>query len=281
MKLARYWSRDTGEAGGMRVVARGWSDESVDAARARARDIARRVAERLMVNPGIRNQYQYGDRPLPEPVLREFSGAAVTRNAYGALVLNTDDLMFVDIDVELHDAAAGPENLVSKVFSLFAKPAPAATAAPPAHPVLDSVQRVAERHGLSARVYKTAAGCRAIITDRKFQAGSAEAEALLREFGADPMYVRLCRLQASFRARLTPKPWRCNFRQPAEAFPFETPQAQANFQRWEEEYNRRAGNFATCQFLTAVGQGRTEAAFADLIGYHDQETKAGSAQPLA
>lgn len=249
MKLARYWSRDTGEAGGIRVSARGWSDESVDAARARAREIARRVAERLMTNPGMRNQYQYGDRPLPEPVLREFGAAAVTRNGYGALVLNTDEMMFVDIDAE---ASA-----------------------------LNTVQRVAERHGLSARVYKTAAGCRAIITDRKFQAGSGEAEALLQEFGADPMYVRLCRLQASFRARLTPKPWRCNFGQPPEQFPFETPKAEANFRRWEEEYNRRAANFATCQFLAAVGQGRTEPAFSDLIAYHDQETKATSSQRLA
>src|SRR5205085_11212584 len=103
MKLARYWSRDGGEAVDargrrIRTVARGWSDESIDGARAKAREIAGRVAERVATGFARHEQYQYGDRPLPEPVLGFFPGAAITRNAYGALVLNADEMMFVDID---------------------------------------------------------------------------------------------------------------------------------------------------------------------------------------
>src|SRR5262249_22274267 len=156
--------------------------------------------------------------------------AAITRNSYGALVLNADEMMFVDID---------RRDLLRPGHTM--------------DPVLEEIGGVVERHGLSARVYRTAAGHRAIITSRKFQAGSAEAEALLQEFGADPMYVRLCRLQASFRARLTPKPWRCNFYAPPVEFPFETPQAEEAFRRWDQEYNRQAAGFATCQFVAVFG----------------------------
>jgi hypothetical protein len=272
MKLARYWSRDSAEAGDARVVARGWSDESLEAARAKAREIARRVAERLLTLPDRRSQYPYGDRPLPEPVLREFRAAAVTRNAYGALVLNTDELMFVDIDRQ--PAATG--NVVSNLLSLFRKPA-----APPADPELEGIRRVAERHGLLARVYQTAAGYRALIANRTLRAGSSESETLFRDFGADPMYVRLCRLQDSFRARLTPKPWRCGFRNPPVEFPFETPQDEAKFKRWESEYTQRAGNYATCRFLATVGPGLAASEFSELIAYHDRETKATSSQQLA
>src|SRR5258708_12866761 len=105
MKLARFWVREEGEAIGqhgerVRVRARGWSDESVDQARSVARDVARKIAERLASRGANIQRYPYGDRPLPEPVIRAFSNAAVTRNVYGAMVLNSSDLLFADIDRE-------------------------------------------------------------------------------------------------------------------------------------------------------------------------------------
>ncbi len=72
------------------------------------------IAERLISHPDQRNQYQYGDRPIPEPLIQQLDASSVvTRNVYGALVLNVDHLMFVDIDRES---------------------------------ALDSIRRVAERH---------------------------------------------------------------------------------------------------------------------------------------
>ena len=301
MKLARYWSRGDGEAvdsGGqrIRVTARGWSDESIELARVRAREVARRVAERLAIHPDEKKQYQYGDRPLPEPILQEFrnGGAApyavVTRNVYGALVLNTDHLMFVDIDRE--DAApstasgTGLESVITGLFSsLFGQSAPAAAPAPPPAQarsgVVSDIERVAQRRGLSVRVYKTAAGYRGLVTNAPFDAGASATEAVLREFGADRMYMHLCRVQESFRARLTPKPWRCEFHKPPVDFPFETPQAEAQYRSWESEYNARAGRFATCQYVTTVGSGGATPEFQALVDYHDRETKATSGLPLA
>jgi hypothetical protein len=321
MKTARYWSRDHAEltknsGEQIRVVSRGWSDESVDRARAKAREIARRVAERIISHPGEKNQYGYGERPLPESVIREFAranagpSAVVTRNAYGALVLNVDHMMFIDIDrqdrdeaghngagasatsglAELEQAAAalGLENVMSSIFSMFgggkqAAPAPPAAPMPKPAPqtVSDSIRRVAERLGLSGRVYQTAAGHRVIITNRRFEAGKDESESILNQFGADRVYMRLCRTQESFRARLTPKPWRVDFRKPPVDFPYETPRAEADIRRWEAEYNQKCGSYATCRFVTSVGEDNIDPAFADLIAYHDEQTKANSGKPLA
>src|SRR2546425_2082787 len=132
MKLAHYWTRQPGEAIApdgrrIRVVSRGWSDENIQQAAAVARDVAQRVARRIASGEMKSQQYMYGVRPLPEPILREFANggsprAVITRNMYGALVMNAQDLMFVDVDRE--DRA-----------------------------VMNDIQRVAEANGLAARVY--------------------------------------------------------------------------------------------------------------------------------
>jgi hypothetical protein len=251
MKLAKFWSRDTAEYQGVQTSARGWSDESIDAAKAKAREVAYRVAERV-VNQEGKERYPYGDRPIPEPVLKQFAGgvAAVTRNAYGALILNTDDLMFVDIDRD----EGRPPNV--------------------------DVQAVAARHGLSGRFYRTFAGYRVILTDRKFVPGSPESEALLKEFGADQMYTRLCKMQMSFRARLTPKPWRCDFCEPYIKYPFENPRDEQTMNEWVVRYNEKSRPFATCKLVSSFGM-QVIPGFGELIVYHDDQTKALSDMPLA
>src|SRR5258706_3540180 len=149
MKLAKFWARGSEEFAGQRATARGWSNTSVDDAREVARKTAARVAQKLAAG-GEKGQYLYGDRPLPEPIIREFldsSGAtraAVTRNAYGALVLNTRDMMFIDIDREetvspvpaAEAVQAGTHLLTFGLPSLFGKnpPPPNAPSPPPPPP---------------------------------------------------------------------------------------------------------------------------------------------------
>ena len=264
MKLARFWTRQPGEAVGpggqrIRVVSRGWSNDSKEAAAALARDMAGRVAERIASGRQPAREYQYGERPLPEPILRQFADGAggpravVTRNLYGALVLNTQDLMFVDIDRDSSRGTGQAGDLVSSVMSLFGRKA--APAQPPGDPVVADVQRVAERHGRAVRIYITAAGYRAIVTNIGFQSDNPQTEALLREFGADPLYIRLCKMQQSFRARLTPKPWRAGLGTPPVSFPFETPQEEGRFRSWEASYTATIARFATCKYVAHVGAG--------------------------
>jgi hypothetical protein len=303
MKFARYWTRGQGEATdpqgqSIQVVSRGWSDESIEQAANCARERARRLAQRIADDRGARNQYDYGDAPVPEPILRDFraegSAAVVTRNSYGSLVLNTDELVFADVDGDGHEAAVQQPSLadfasgplgdaLSGLFSLFGGKQPSQAPAAPtrsSNPLLDSIQRVAERHGFAARVYRTAAGHRMMVTNRRIRGGGNEAEALLNEFGSDPMYIRLCRTQESFRARLTPKPWRCDFRKPPVKFPFECAGTEAAFRKWEAEYGQRIAGYATCRLVASFGDA-VDPAFCKLIEYHDQETKATADLPLA
>ena len=147
--------------------------------------------------------------------------------------------------------------------------------------VLGAIEKVVEQQRLSVRVYRTAAGHRVLITDRRFAAKTAETEALLKEFGSDPLYVRLCRLQESFRARLTPKPWRLGVRQPPVEFPFESPAEEDRFRDWERMYESKAGGYATCAYRTAFGMGSVLPEFDALIRFHDEKTRATSRLPLA
>ncbi|HYL74652.1 MAG TPA: hypothetical protein VEU96_10630 [Bryobacteraceae bacterium] len=305
MKLARFWARQPGEATDssgelVRVTSRGWSNESPEAAAALAREIARKVAERVLAGDPKAKQYGYGDRPLPEPVIQELrdeSGAAsavITRNVYGALVMNAGDLMFVDIDREgsappapgqdiVQDVA---QELMSGLSSLFGQPKPATPPMPVQHPaaadpVVAEIQRVAQRNNLSLRIYKTAAGYRALIFNMRFDPASAQAESLLREFGSDALYMRLCKMQESFRARLTPKPWRMGMSQPPVSFPLEGPNDEARFYEWVAKYTAASAGYATCRFIGGFGAGSIADGFPALIAYHDQETKATSGLRLA
>jgi hypothetical protein len=299
MKLAKFWARGSEEFAGQRATARGWSNSSVEDAREVARKTAARVAQKL-ASGGEKGQYLYGDRPLPEPIVREFldsSGAtraAVTRNAYGALVLNTRDMMFVDIDREetatpvpaAETVQAVADLLTSGLRSLFGKSAPPPmppSPPPPPAPASDvppEIAAVIERHHLSTRLYKTAAGYRVIVTDARYTPDDPRAQALLQQFGSDPLYVRLCSMQQSFRARLTPKPWRCDLGMPPVTFPFETPQAEAQYAEWVRKYTAATRMYATCRFLDSTGD-KIESDFEELVAFHDQETKAKTSMPLA
>jgi hypothetical protein len=58
-------------------------------------------------------------------------------------------------------------------------------------------------------------------------------------------------MQESFRARLTPKPWRLDVGQPPVKFPFETPDAEGRYRDWERTYESKAAGYATCAFRTS------------------------------
>ncbi|HKW44089.1 MAG TPA: hypothetical protein VJN22_00445 [Candidatus Eremiobacteraceae bacterium] len=284
MKLARFWSRakvDTPAPKGppIRVVARGWSNDSLDAAAAKAREIAAQIGRILADGKTRPGRYPYGDRPIPEPVIREFPDGAepravVTRNVYGALVLNTRDLMFIDIDDAPKPLQAA--RLLAGVMSLFGKKSQPAPLDP-----LVAISRIAADSGLLIRTYKTAGGYRAIVLNATFNASSDDSAVIMRVFDADPLYMRLCKQQESFRARLTPKPWRIALAAPPVAFPFETPEAEARFGEWQGEYEKASARFATCRFISQDGDGTQASGFDDIISYHDAETKATSGLPLA
>jgi hypothetical protein len=278
MKLAKFWVWGSAAAKGVRVRCRGWSNESLVDAQRKANQIGETMALRIATGnlDAAKAGYLYGDRPLPEPVLETLPGGVITRNAYGTEVLNTSALMFLDIDQEDPNEAPAALDLFSGLRSLFGKP----SAAPPTQSsgVVAKMEAVASRHNLGLRMYRTAAGYRGIVTNHRFSPVSDETRKLLLEFRCDPLYVRLCQAQESFRARLTPKPWRCGLNALPVQFPYED---QAKLNDWLRRYMANASRNATCQFLRALGPEATDPEFVALIDRHDRDTKATSDLPLA
>jgi hypothetical protein len=104
---------------------------------------------------------------------------------------------------------------------------------------------------------------------------------MLKLFDSDPLYMRLCRIQKSFRARLTPKPWRCGSSKLKVGFPFTGPHDQTRFNNWQAQYEPLANRFATCRFLAEIGNSPVDPLVQALVTVHDTTTKAMSGLPLA
>jgi hypothetical protein len=130
-------------------------------------------------------------------------------------------------------------------------------------------------------VYRTAAGYRVLETDAERYPDSTETTQLMEATGTDTSFINLCRAQRSFRARLTPKPWRCRLPLPPGMYPREVPDLQDRFAMWLTEYERNCSGHATCQFLEWIGDEYVHDRIAPVLELHDRVTRANEALPLA
>jgi hypothetical protein len=294
MKFARHWIRERAEADDDRGKAHvaecwGWSDHSVDEARSRAREksnrVARWLARQVGAEPPHQAVYAYGlDRPLREEILQELPddngdvAALLTRNALGVIVLNTRDLMFVDVDLPRKPwRPPSPSGWFARLLGREKAPPPDAD--PPE--VVRIRQWCVEHPECATRIYRTAAGFRVAIVDCPRQPTSAETMALLETLGSDPLYRRLCQAQECFRARLTPKPWRMNLHPPPGQFPRVNPREVDMFENWLAEYDGKAPQFATCRLIETQGPAEMHAEFGPLIDLHDSLTGCDRSAQLA
>jgi hypothetical protein len=282
MRIPKYWTRHDGDVSrpdgkALRLFAWGWSESSPSEAESKARERFRSLEQRVRQGLELPRGYAYGDRPVREQIVEQIVGpdgqvhALLTRNAYGALVLNAARAMFVDVDAALPPA----EKPGFSFGGLFGK------SGRQRDRQLDQLrENLRARGGGSFRVYRTAAGFRLLATDRPYTPASSESEAVMRAVGADLAFIQLCRIQDSFRARLTPKPWRMNQPAPPGGFPRD-PSQEAAFEAWTHRYDRAAESKATCQFVETIGTGAMDPLIAPIVQLHDQRTKATSELPLA
>jgi hypothetical protein len=208
-------------------------------------------------------RYGYADRPLREPVLREIRDSAgeisavVTRNSYGCHVLNTVQAMFVDVDL--------PEGAESLADASIAK--------------ADAWAR--RQPGWGWRVYRTQAGLRLLATHQLFHPEDPTCQEVFQATGCDPLYQKLCQTQRCFRARLTPKPWRCELPNPPSRWPFDDARDEKRYSQWDARYQSACAAWATCQLVKTVGSGEIHEAIAPLIALHDDVSRVRSNLPLA
>jgi hypothetical protein len=293
MKFARYWRKASAvaqwpEDEPVRVTSFGWSDESAEAAGLMAAERLRRVVHRIEEEESW-PEHGYGfytERPPREEVVEEFAdgdgapAAVVTRNSYGSLILNTSDLVFIDVDIPSgYGYEYGYGGILNGLKSLFgAKPKPEDAENRTYRKITKAAAR---RPEYTFRVYRTFAGFRCAVVNRRLKAGGPESRRLLEEFGADPLYVKLCQNQRSYRARLTPKYWRCGAHRPPARFPWETAEEEQTYRAWERAYEERCAGFAACRLVGQFGTQPPSVSLRKLVSLHDQYTKAETRLRLA
>lgn len=286
MKIPKFWASAETQARGRRgefsILKWSWSDSTMAEALEKARAAAAAVAARITAGEPFPDRYAYGaEQPLREEIVEEIVGAdgnaaaVITRNAYGALVLNAEHAMFVDMDFPsgAKGTSGGGGGLLAR---LFGKPQPADPVPPPAEAsALQKIESwVQQNPEWGFRIYRTASGMRLIATQGLFDPEGAAALNAMHALGCDPLYVKLCRAQKSFRARLTPKPWRIKASAPPVRFPYPDDKV-GTMKRWVAGYDTASAKWATCRFLKAVGNAEVNREVQQIIDVHDANTRAG------
>ena len=287
MQLYSYWARATSttpdtDGTPLELIAYAGSDDSPATARAHAEVLANERANRLLIGEEIVGQpedYPTEGVPIREHVVRRLPDgrggqlAAVTRNHYGCLVLSTARFMIIDVDdsgLQQEEPAVAWRGFLDFFQNLF-RPTPPAP--PPLPPRQQLEMRLAAWLQLypawNFRLYRTRMGFRLLVTHELLAPDSATAGEVFQAMRADRTYVRMCRRQQCYRARLTPKPWRIGWHRPPNPFPFDTPAQEQEQQTWQQEYDARRPGFSVCEWLGEYGSGQVLPELKPLIQLHD------------
>lgn len=301
----------------------GWSDHSLAAAQAHAEGRVQDAMDAILAGQSLprrerRTHYGVEGVPIREQVVARVGEDIITRNSYGALCLNTPDVLFGDIDLE--DPPAGcvlPSLLAAAcwigVLALFGMNTGnwwiGAAVATLALVLLNGLvvtfkrlrfnanggaqgratehlERFCHQHpDWTMRLYRTPAGLRVLVMHAVFDPQDKAVHQFFKAVNADPLYARMCRLQHCFRARLTPKPWRLGMKariQPRVAA-WSPEQAQhPDRLAWIADYERQSQAFAACQYLRTLGDpGRTHPRAEQVREAHDRFSHAERRLPLA
>lgn len=267
MKIYKHWviEKQTILIDGreQEVICYGGSNVSVEDARRNAREKAEKIQRKIAGEKQLFEDYEVEIR---EELLETVNDRAViTRNRYGARVLNVENLMILDIDKP--KAARGLGALFKKRDKRSRKAE-----------IFDMVRKLAttKYSRYNFRIYETYQGARVIVLGRDFDPRHDETKQMMEEFNCDPIYTLLCAKQGCYRARLTPKPSRMRLRGYKVKYPREGDDNE--FQQWVSEYEHISRNYSVCKFVEQVG-----AMFSlnEVVRLHDDLTGISYQQKLA
>lgn len=278
MNFPQFWAK--GSSGDFACWR--WSSASLAEAQALADQAVQQLADRVRAGGYPPKHWgYYPNRPFREEILQKINdgkgeiSAVVTRNSYGCLVLNTARVMFVDIDLPEPKRAGG------FFRRLFGKPEVAA----PRNPQDEALARIEtwtrRQPEWGWRIYRTRAGLRLLATQNLVEADSEVARGVFEALGADPLYQKLCQTQKCFRARLTPKPWRCGLYSKPERWPWADDRSENRFRKWEAKYHSSTLDWATCESLRPIGNPVVHPEVQAILKLHDDTTRAGAKLQLA
>jgi hypothetical protein len=324
MIVPRYWVEASlqGNVGSRPITVRryGWSDvgkaEAKELAEKRAGEALARIrsGEKLRRTDPITAYNGADGVPIREEIVSEQGDTRITRNGYGALCLNSPNVLFADIDLP------EPQNqrlrfLVMGVVVVAAIVVGWLTSSRNtglftaffgmivARLLLPSIERLAgkaekdaegaamERIGEFAEshpdwrlgVYRTPAGFRIMALHRLFDPLEPDVVSFFEAMEGDPVYTRMCLNQRCFRARVSPKPWRIGTERlipRAARWPVASEYLE-NRRRWVSRYEAESENYASCRFIRELGKGPLDPGVEAVQRLHDQLTRCRSDLPIA
>ncbi len=283
----------------------GWSDIGEAEAQAHADARVREALERLLAGEALprrerRVAYNGADGvPIREEIVDRHGDSVITRNGYGALCLNTPDVLFADIDftVRMLRPNIGRWRLLAGLLLaliVLALPDPS-----PARYMVAAIVGVFggylagsflaelvswlwiqctggyERHAMRrvagflarhpdwrVRIYRTPAGLRLLALHLLFDPREPAVQACFDALGVDPMYARMCHNQHCFRARVSPKPWRMGLQRMHPPYSAAWRPEHAHLPArlaWVDAYQRKAQDYASCRYIETLGDGPVDA----------------------
>ena len=267
MQIYRYWARDEREievdGQPTRMVFTGASNLSYDDALRQCGEKARRVQQIINGEQGRRRDYS---RPIQEQIVEEIDREnIVTRNRYGALVLNSTTLSMFDIDSYQRSFW---EWLRGKRID------------DPKAAIVEHLQRCYAKQPLPGscwRIYETAKGIRLLITGMYLEPSSETFATFSRSVNADSLYTQLCIQQNCYRARLSPKPQRIAVERIRYPCPIPAGEEEI-YQEWLEHYTQQSTGYGVCRLLETLGQ---PFGHEPIVRYHDNHCCKADHLPLA
>jgi hypothetical protein len=302
----------------------GWSDIGDAEAQAHADARVREAMDRVLSGetlPRRERRVAYNGAegvPIREEIVDRHGDSVITRTGYGALCLNTPDVLFADIDFA---ERSRPRHVLLAIVCVFAAVAAALIAVLQVSVVaalfvaffaslllgvplpgamrkvgvalrggrervaLERVRRFVAAHpDWRLRVYRTPAGLRLLALHRRFDPREDAVRACFDALGVDPLYARMCLRQNCFRARVTPKPWRMGLPRlhPPYSAAWRPEHAALPARRaWVESYDREAQGYAACRYLETLGSGATDPDAESVCVLHDLLCQAERELPLA
>ena len=285
----------------------GWSDLSMEDAQIHAEARKTEAVEKLKSRQDVRkfdHKIPYNSSeglPIREEIIDQQNDVIITRNSYGALCLNTPDVLFADIDF---NDAPSRKLYFAGLFALFLLCAVSALlfkswivlgigilfsimiSRQTAEKLLEIQHRFIsnpEQQGLALirsfsqshptwhlRVYRTPKGFRVLVMHQIFDPRGDEAQLLFNALQADPNYVRMCKNQNCFRARISPKPWRIGIEAlRSGVWPVQEDRL-LDREIWITKYQSLAQKYASCKFIEQLGSQLTHPKVKHVQSIHDQ-----------
>lgn len=254
MRLFRYWK--TKEFSILidgivqKIVCKAGSNISYSDAEMLCEKKAEHVQNIINGNESRKHEYE---KPVCEEIVQEIDpNNIVTRNRYGALILNTTSLSIFDIDQHkksfLEYFGFKKDNktaIIENLRALFAKRG---------------------QTNSNWRIYETCKGIRLIIVGEYFAPNSQEFKSFSQQINADSLYTWLCTQQHCCRARLTPKPYRMKIETIKYQCPIPEGQKE-HYRQWVANYQQQSEKFTVCRLIDTLGYHITENAIVD---FHDR-----------